>query len=75
MREDRRLGHLTERERETLALIGPGRSTAEIAAELFVPVTTVRTSVSRLLTKLPARARAALVVIAHDSGLVPPPPF
>lgn len=75
VREDRRLGHLTERERETLALIGQGRSNAEIAAELFVTVTTVRTYVSRILTKLQSRDRAGLVVIAYESGIVTPTAF
>lgn len=72
MREDRRLHYLTVRERETLALIGQGRSNAEIAAELFVTVTTIRTYVSRILTKLQARDRAGLVVIAYESGIVTP---
>ncbi|MDR2293588.1 MAG: response regulator transcription factor [Microbacterium sp.] len=70
--DDHRLDRLTERERETLALIGHGRSNAEIAAELFVTVTTVRTYVSRILTKLQTRDRAGLVVIAYESGIVTP---
>lgn len=70
VRENPQLAHLTVRERETLALIGKGRSNAEIAAELFVTVTTVRTYVSRILTKLHARDRAGLVVIAYESGIV-----
>ncbi|MER7447081.1 response regulator transcription factor [Microbacterium sp. NPDC097977] len=72
LREDHRLEHLTARERETLTLIGRGRSNAEIAAELFVTVTTVRTYVSRILTKLQTRDRAGLVVIAYENGLVTP---
>jgi DNA-binding NarL/FixJ family response regulator len=72
VREDHRLGHLTARERETLALIGQGRSNAEIADDLFVTVTTVRTYVSRILTKLQARDRAGLVVIAYENGIVTP---
>lgn len=72
VREDPRLAHLTERERETLVLIGQGRSNAEIAAELVVTVTTVRTYVSRVLTKLQIRDRAGLVVIAYENGLVTP---
>lgn len=72
VREDRRLAHLTDRERETLVLIGQGKSNAEIAAELFVTVTTVRTYVSRILTKLQTRDRAGLVVIAYESGIVTP---
>ena len=69
-RRDPRVGRLTVRERETLVLIGRGRSNAEIAAALFVTVTTVRTYVTRILTKLDARDRAGLVVIAYENGLV-----
>ncbi|MFT3798909.1 response regulator transcription factor [Microbacterium sp.] len=67
---DRGVGRLTERERETLRLIGRGLSNAEIAAALFVTQTTVRTYVSRILSKLSARDRAQLVVAAYESGLV-----
>lgn len=67
---DRRLRALTDRERETLALIGRGASNDEIAAELFLTSTTVRTYVSRILGKLGARDRAQLVVLAYESGLV-----
>ncbi|GMA27640.1 response regulator transcription factor [Arenivirga flava] len=66
------LAHLTARERETLVLIGRGRSNAEIAAALFVTATTARTYVSRVMAKLQARDRAGLVVIAYESGLVTP---
>lgn len=72
VREDHRLAQLTDRERQTLVLIGQGKSNAEIAAELFVTVTTVRTYVSRILTKLQTRDRAGLVVIAYESGIVTP---
>lgn len=64
------MARLTERERETLQLIGRGLSNAEIAAALFVTQTTVRTYVSRILSKLNARDRAQLVVVAYESGLV-----
>lgn len=64
------VGRLTEREHETLVLIGRGLSNAEIAAMLFVTQTTVRTYVSRILSKIGARDRAQLVVIAYESGLV-----
>ena len=68
--EESGVGRLTERERETLQLIGRGLSNAEIAAALFVTQTTVRTYVSRILSKLGARDRAQLVVVAYESGLV-----
>ena len=68
--EDSGVGRLTERERETLQLTGRGLSNAEIAAALFVTQTTVRTYVSRILSKLGARDRAQLVVVAYESGLV-----
>ena len=61
---------LTVRERETLVLVGQGLSNTEIAAALIVTPTTVRTYVSRILSKLAARDRAQLVVIAYESGLV-----
>jgi DNA-binding NarL/FixJ family response regulator len=69
-RDDARVGRLTERERETLVLIGRGLSNDEIAVELFLTATTARTYVSRILTKLDARDRAQLVVIAYETGLV-----
>lgn len=65
-----RLGELTEREREVLALIGEGLSNHEIGARLVVSPATARTHVSRVMTKLGARDRAQLVVIAYQSGLV-----
>jgi DNA-binding NarL/FixJ family response regulator len=61
---------LTEREAEVLALVGRGRSNTEIAADLHITVATVKTYVSRLLTKLDARDRVQLVIIAYDTGLV-----
>src|SRR5699024_1138448 len=70
---DRRpLEHLTEREIEVLTLIGRGRTNAEIASELFLSPATSRTYVSRLLSRLGARDRAALVVLAYETGLVRP---
>lgn len=69
-RPDPRVERLTARELETLVLIGQGLSNTEIAASLFLTVTTVRTYVTRILTKLDARDRATLVVIAYESGLV-----
>jgi DNA-binding NarL/FixJ family response regulator len=64
------LAELTEREREVLARVGHGDSNDEIAAELFISPATARTYVSRLLTKLGARDRTQLAVIAYRSGLV-----
>lgn len=69
-RADTGVERLTDRERETLVLVGRGLSNAEIAAALFVTTTTVRTYVSRILGKLDARDRAGLVVLAYESGLV-----
>ncbi|MCT9930794.1 response regulator transcription factor [Planotetraspora sp. A-T 1434] len=62
---------ITGREREVLTLVARGRSNTEIAAELFVSVATVKTYVTRLLTKLDARDRVQLVIIAYDAGLAP----
>ncbi|MVA75437.1 response regulator [Auraticoccus sp. F435] len=65
-----RLGELTDREREVLALIGEGLNNEEIAERLVVSPATARTHVSRAMTKLGARDRAQLVVIAYRAGLV-----
>ncbi|NNG39532.1 response regulator transcription factor [Flexivirga sp. ID2601S] len=65
--------HLTERERDVVALVGQGLSNDEIAAQWFVSQATVRTHVSRAMTKLHARDRAQLVVIAYQHGLAEPP--
>jgi DNA-binding NarL/FixJ family response regulator len=67
-----RLNELTAREREVLAGVGRGLSNDEIAAEIHISPATARTYVSRMLTKLGARDRAQLVVIAYETGLVTP---
>jgi DNA-binding NarL/FixJ family response regulator len=69
---DKVLSGLTEREREVLALVAEGLSNDEIAGRLFLSPLTSKTHVSRILTKLNARDRAQLVVIAYESGLVTP---
>jgi DNA-binding NarL/FixJ family response regulator len=68
------LDALTAREQEVLALIGQGKSNAEIAAELVVGEGTVKTHVNHLFTKLRLRDRAAAVVYAFDHDLVTPAP-
>ncbi|MEV6005752.1 response regulator transcription factor [Streptomyces sp. NPDC051976] len=64
---------VTEREREVLTLVGRGLSNTEIAAELSISVATAKAHVARLFTKLDARDRVHLVIIAYETGLVPPP--
>lgn len=72
LRSETALVQLTTREREVLALVAKGRSNAEIAGELFMSPATAKTHVSRLLSKLDARDRAQLVVLAYETGLVVP---
>ncbi len=62
---------LTEREQEVLRLMARGMSNAEIAAELFLGVQTIKTHVANLLGKLGARDRTQAVIIAYESGFVP----
>jgi DNA-binding NarL/FixJ family response regulator len=66
------LDTLSGREREVLALIGQGKTNAEIAAELFVGEGTVKTHVNHVFTKLQLRDRAAAIVFAFDHDLVTP---
>jgi DNA-binding NarL/FixJ family response regulator len=66
------LEDLTPREREVLTLVGRGLSNAEIAEELVLSPLTAKTHVARLFSKLDARDRAQLVVLAYENGLVVP---
>ncbi|SEO29154.1 response regulator [Actinacidiphila rubida] len=61
---------VTEREREVLTLVGRGLSNTQIAAELSITVATAKAHVARLFTKLDARDRVHLVIIAYEAGLV-----
>jgi len=66
------LEELTAREREVMALVARGLTNHEIAERLVISPATARTHVSRAMVKLHARDRAQLVVLAYESGLVPP---
>jgi DNA-binding NarL/FixJ family response regulator len=66
------LAELTSREREVMGLVAEGLTNAEIGEQLFMSPATARTHVSRILTKLGARDRTQLVVMAYESGLVRP---
>jgi DNA-binding NarL/FixJ family response regulator len=66
------LSDLTAREREVVTLIAGGLSNEEIAAKLYMSVSTAKTHATRAMAKLGARDRAQLVVTAYESGLVRP---
>ncbi|MFG6199083.1 response regulator [Nonomuraea sp. JJY05] len=65
-----RVGPLTDREREVLALLGAGMSNGEIARELHIVEGTVKAYVSAILTRLGVRNRVQAAIIAHEAGLV-----
>ncbi len=67
---ERALDQLTERELEVAVAIGHGRANAEIAAELFMSVATVKSYVTRILYKLGADNRVQVAMKVHDAGLV-----
>jgi DNA-binding NarL/FixJ family response regulator len=64
------LTRLTNREREAVALVARGLSNDQIAARMVISPVTAKTHVNRAMTKLHARDRAQLVVLAYESGLV-----
>jgi len=66
------LNVITEREREVLALVGQGLTNEEIGRALFLSPLTAKTHVSRIMSKLAARDRVQLVVVAYETGLVRP---
>ncbi|WP_345761383.1 response regulator transcription factor [Diaminobutyricibacter sp. McL0608] len=70
---DEKLGLLTDREREIVALVAVGLSNAEIGERLYISPATAKTHVSRAMAKLDARDRAQVVVFAYDSGIVSAP--
>ncbi len=65
---------ITSREREVLTLVGRGLSNTEIAEELSISVATAKAHLARLFTKLDARDRVHLVILAYEIGLVSPSP-
>jgi len=66
------LDAITQREREVIALVADGLTNDEIGQKLYMSPATVRTHVSRAMTKLGVRDRAQLVVLAYETGLVRP---
>jgi DNA-binding NarL/FixJ family response regulator len=69
---DPRLAELTTREREVLELLAQGLSNAEIADALTLERTTIKTHVQRILTRLGARNRVEIVIVAYEWGLITP---
>ncbi|MFC4337140.1 response regulator [Salininema proteolyticum] len=68
----RELDQLTDREREVLRLVAEGRTNGEVAEELFLAESTVKTHLGRILAKIGARDRVQAVIFAYDTGLVEP---
>jgi DNA-binding NarL/FixJ family response regulator len=69
-RNPRGLDELTDREREVLVLVARGLSNAELASTLHVTLPTAKTHVSRILTKVGARDRTQLAILAYETGLL-----
>ena len=68
-RARRAVDALSPRERDVLAAVGHGRTNAEIAAELFMSVATVKAHITHILTKLGLGNRTQMALLAHDAGL------
>lgn len=64
------LGQLNDREREVALAVGEGKSNAEIGTALYMSVATVKTHVSRILTKLDLNNRVQIALLTHDAGLL-----
>jgi DNA-binding NarL/FixJ family response regulator len=65
-----RIESLTDRERDVALAVGRGLSNAEIAAELYLSVPTVKAHVSRLFEKLEVTNRVQIAIVVHDAGLL-----
>ena len=65
-----RLEGLNDREREIAVAVGEGKSNAEISATLYLSIPTVKTHVSRILTKLDLNNRVQIALLVHDAGLL-----
>ncbi|ONI71744.1 DNA-binding response regulator [Kribbella sp. ALI-6-A] len=65
-----RLAELNDRERDIAVAVGEGKSNAEISATLYLSIPTVKTHVSRILTKLDLNNRVQIALLVHDAGLL-----